>query len=188
MFFKAAGIEDSFKIACIMGSVNCICTLPGMYLIEKIGRRRLLLYGAAVQCVSHFLVGIIFRATNGTKPIWTVVFSATFIAAFAASWGPCAWVISSELFGLKTRAKQMSFAVAGNWYISLISRTYYRGFNTLLGQIGPLMSGDLENPVLGVNIAFIWGALNLACFGYVYFFIPELKGLPLECVDELFVS
>src|ERR1700682_1714276 len=100
LFFKAAGIENAFAVNCIMGGVNVFCTLPGMYLIEKIGRRKLLLYGAAVQCISHFLVGIIYRATDGTKPIFTVIFSATFIAAFAASWGPCAWVISAELFGL----------------------------------------------------------------------------------------
>jgi MFS transporter, SP family, sugar:H+ symporter len=114
MFFKAAGM-DGFKVAMIMGGVNCIFTFPGLYLVERMGRRRLLLWGAAVQFTSHFLVGIIYRATHGSQPIWTAVFSGTFVAAFAASWGPCAWVITSELFGLKTRAKQMSFAVAGNW-------------------------------------------------------------------------
>jgi len=118
MFFKQAGLEDPFKVAMIMGTVNCLCTFPGMYLVEKLGRRRLLLYGAAAQLVSHFLVGIIFVATHGSVPICTAIFSATFIAAFAASWGPCAWVITSELYSLKTRAKQMSFAVAGNWYSS----------------------------------------------------------------------
>jgi SP family sugar:H+ symporter-like MFS transporter len=115
LFFKSAGLKDEFVIAVIMGSVNFASTFPGMYLIEKIGRRKLLLYGAVVQLTSQFLVGIIYVATNGTKPIWVVIFTATFISAFAASWGPCAWVITSELFGLKTRAKQMSFAVAGNW-------------------------------------------------------------------------
>jgi MFS transporter, SP family, sugar:H+ symporter len=99
----------------ILGTVNCLFTFPGLYLIERVGRRKLLLYGAAIQSTSHFLVGIIYNATHGQKPVWTAVFSATFIAAFAASWGPCAWVITSELFGLKTRARQMSFAVAGNW-------------------------------------------------------------------------
>jgi MFS transporter, SP family, sugar:H+ symporter len=118
MFFQSAGIGDPFKIAMVMGTINCLCTFPGLYLIEKVGRRKLLLWGAVVQLTSHFLVGIIYTATNGTKPVWTAVFTGTFIAAFAASWGPCAWVITSEMFGLKTRAKQMSFASAGNWYTS----------------------------------------------------------------------
>jgi MFS family permease len=108
-----------------MGTVNCLCTFPGLFLIDRIGRRRLLLWGAVVQLVSHFLVGIIHVATHGKAPIWTAVFSGTFIAAFAATWGPCAWVITSELFGLKTRAKQMSFAVAGNWY-SFPSSVFFR--------------------------------------------------------------
>jgi|ERR1700724_1855329 len=119
MFFKSAGIENAFLVQMLMGTVNCAMTFPGLYLIEKIGRRKLLLWGAAVQLISHFLVGIIHNATKGTVPICTAIFSGTFIAAFAASWGPCAWVLTSELFGLKTRAKQMSFAVAGNWYTLL---------------------------------------------------------------------
>lgn len=119
MFFRGAGIDNPFKVAMIMGTVNCCCTIPGMYLVERMGRRKLLLYGATVQVISHLLVGIIHVATDGKQPIWTAIFSGTFIAAFAASWGPCAWILTSELFGLKTRAKQMSFATAGNWYPSL---------------------------------------------------------------------
>ena len=116
MFFKSAGMEDPFLIAMIMGTVNCLCTFPGMWLIERIGRRKLLLWGAAIQFISQGLVGAIYQGTRGSQPIFVVVFTATFIAAFAASWGPCAWVITAELFSLKTRAKQMSFAAAGNWY------------------------------------------------------------------------
>ena len=49
-----------------------------------------------------------------------------------------------------------------------------------------MMSGDADHPVLGVTVAFVWGALNVGCWAYVYFFIPELKGLDLEQVDELY--
>jgi hypothetical protein len=50
------------------------------------------------------------------------------------------------------------------------------------------MSGTLDKPALGTNIAFIWGALNFGCWLYVYLFIPELRGLELEAVDELYVA
>jgi hypothetical protein len=50
------------------------------------------------------------------------------------------------------------------------------------------MSGTLEEPALGTNIAFIWAALNFGCWLYVYLFIPELRGLELEAVDELYVA
>jgi MFS transporter, SP family, sugar:H+ symporter len=66
--------------------------------------------------------------------------------------------------------------------------TDYRGFNGLLGYVAPLISGDYDKPRLGTNVAFLWGALNVGCWAYVYFFIPELKGLQLEQVDELYVS
>lgn len=49
-----------------------------------------------------------------------------------------------------------------------------------------MLSGDADHPVLGVKVAFVWGVLNVGCWGYVYFFIPELKGLDLEQVDELY--
>jgi hypothetical protein len=48
------------------------------------------------------------------------------------------------------------------------------------------MSGTLEEPKLGTNIAFIWAALNFGCWLYVYLFIPELRSLELEAVDELY--
>jgi hypothetical protein len=48
-----------------------------------------------------------------------------------------------------------------------------------------MISGDLQHPVLGVKVAFLWGALNVGCWAYVYFFIPELRGLHLEQVDEM---
>jgi MFS transporter, SP family, sugar:H+ symporter len=116
MFFKQAGLQNPFLISMIMGTVNCLFTLPGLYMMDRVGRRTLLLWGAVIQSLSQFLVGIIYEATHGQQPIFTAIFSGVFIAGFASTWGPCAWVITSELFGLKTRAKQMSLAAAGNWY------------------------------------------------------------------------
>jgi hypothetical protein len=48
------------------------------------------------------------------------------------------------------------------------------------------MSGTLEEPKLGTNIAFIWAALNFGCWLYVFLFIPELRSLELEAVDEMY--
>jgi len=60
-----------------------------------------------------------------------------------------------------------------------------RGFNVMIAQVSPMISGSPEYPRLGTNVAFIWGALNFGCWLYVYFFIPELKGFQLEQVDEM---
>lgn len=48
-----------------------------------------------------------------------------------------------------------------------------------------MISGSPDSPKLGVNIAFLWGTLNVTCWAYVFFFIPEMKGLNLEQIDEL---
>lgn len=49
-----------------------------------------------------------------------------------------------------------------------------------------MFTGSPEKPILGVKVAFVWMTLNIGCWAYVYFFIPELKGLQLEQVDELY--
>jgi hypothetical protein len=49
-----------------------------------------------------------------------------------------------------------------------------------------MFTGSPEKPILGVKVAFVWMTLNIGCWLYVYFFIPELKGLELEQVDELY--
>jgi MFS transporter, SP family, sugar:H+ symporter len=102
--------------------VNVVSTIPGLYLVERIGRRKLLIFGAAVMTISQFVVGIIGATAaqdreNSPKAALTsiIAFVCVFIFGFACSWGPVAWVLTGELFTLKTRAKQMSIATASNW-------------------------------------------------------------------------
>ena len=103
--------------------VNVVMTLPGLYMVERLGRRRLLLGGSVVMTLAQFIVGIVGATAakgreNSPKAALNAIiaFVCIFIAGFAASWGPVAWVITGELFTLKTRAKQMSMATASNWY------------------------------------------------------------------------
>ena len=80
----------------------------------------LLLYAAALMCVCEYLVAIIgvtISVENQAGQKGLIALVCIYIAAFAATWGPIAWVITGEIFPLNVRAKAMSLSVASNWYV-----------------------------------------------------------------------
>ncbi|KAI5814579.1 general substrate transporter [Pyronema omphalodes] len=178
-FFQQSGIKAAFTIALITNLVNICSTVPGLWLVEKAGRRPLLLWGAVGMCIFHFIVAIVGVATTSDVANNVLIaFVCLFIAFFAASWGPTAWVVTGEIFPLKIRAKGLSMAVATNWL-----------FNWALAYATPyLVDEGPGNAALGSNVFFIWGGATFLCVLFVYFLIYETKGLSLEEVDELYQS
>lgn len=92
-------------------------TIPGIYLVEKLGRRKFLIYGAVWMSVCNLIIGVVAVTKAGTASANQVLvgFNLMFVGAFAATWGPGAWVLISELYPLKLRGKAMSLATASNW-------------------------------------------------------------------------
>lgn len=98
--------------------MNVLSTLPGLYLVEKLGRRDLLLLGAIGMTVSQFIVaivGTVVGTTNITAQRAGIAFTCFYIYFFASSWGPVAWVVTGEMFPLKVRARALSMTTATNW-------------------------------------------------------------------------
>jgi len=106
-----------------------------------------------------------------------------YIAFFATSWGPVAWVLTGEIFPLNIRAKGMSLAVASNWLwnFGIAYATPYLVDQSTKGQ-----PNGVATAALHVKVFFIWGSTCLGCFLFAYFFIPETKGLSLEQIDLLY--
>ena len=93
-------------------------TVPGIWGVERYGRRRLLLVGAIGMTICEFIIAIIGSTTsqsNQSAQSAEVAFVCFYIAFFASTWGPITWVITGEIFPLKVRAKAMSLSVASNW-------------------------------------------------------------------------
>ena len=178
-FFHNSGIKNPFLINVATSIVNVFMTLPGMWGVERFGRRSLLLYGAAVMCVCEYLVAIIgvtISVDNNSGQQALIALVCIYIAAFASTWGPIAWVITGEIFPLNIRAKAMSLSVASNWL-----------WNFGIGYATPyLVNTGPGNAGLGVKVFFIWGSTCLGCLIFTYFCIPETKGLSLEQVDLLY--
>lgn len=117
-YFERAGFENPFTIQVITNTVNVVSTLPGLYLVEKMGRRNLLLMGAIGMCIAQFIVaitGTVAGTTDLAAQRTAIAFVCIYIYFFASTWGPVAWVVTGELFPLKVRAKALSMTTATNW-------------------------------------------------------------------------
>jgi MFS transporter, SP family, sugar:H+ symporter len=125
-YFKNSGISNAFIITMITSSINVVSTLPGLYACDHWGRRPLLLWGAVGMCVSQFIVAVLGTTTTGqdaegnilvfniSAQKASIAFVCIYIFFFASTWGPLAWVVTGEIFPLKTRAKSLSMTTATN--------------------------------------------------------------------------
>ncbi|KAL9098688.1 MAG: hypothetical protein Q9187_009616, partial [Circinaria calcarea] len=119
-FFKSSGIGNAFIITVATNVVNVGSTIPGLYLVEKWGRRPLLFWGAVGMFVCQFIVAITGTAdpTGVAANKVLVAFVCIYIFFFASTWGPLAWVVTGEIFPLKARAKCLSMTTATNWLLN----------------------------------------------------------------------
>lgn len=190
-FFIRSGISNGFVIGIITNVVNVTMTIPGILLIDRMGRRKLLLIGAAGMMACELIVAIVgitvgSAAADGSINLVAqrvlIAFVCIYIAFFASTWGPCVWTIAGEIFPLPIRAKAMSMTVASNWLwnFAISYATPYLVNPTTTG-INGTKAADL-----GVKVFFLWGATCAICVAFVYFFVPELSGLSLEQVEVLY--
>lgn len=100
-YFTNAGFQnDPFVITVITNVVNVVSTLPGLWAVDKLGRRSLLLIGAAGMAVCQYIVaitGTVAAADNVAAQRAAIAFVCIYIFFFAASWGPVAWVVTGEV-------------------------------------------------------------------------------------------
>jgi SP family sugar:H+ symporter-like MFS transporter len=157
-YFSRAGFSNPFITTVITNSVNVASTFPGLYLVEKLGRRRLLLMGAIGMSVCQFIVasvGTSLPTTNLPAQRASIAFVCIYIFFFASSWGPVAWVVTGELYPLKARAKCLSMTTASNWLL-----------NWAIAFATPYMV-DPEHANLGSKVFFVWGSFCFVCIAFV---------------------
>ncbi|KAG6007305.1 hypothetical protein E4U21_006115 [Claviceps maximensis] len=172
--FEAANVKDPVLTQLILGAVNVVMTFAGLYVVEKFGRRWPLFLGALWQAAWL----LIFSAIGTVKPpdknpvsgIIMIVSACMYIASFAATWGPTAWVVIGETFPLRTRSKQASLATAGNWL-----------GNFMVGFLTPLATKGIS-----YSFGFVFFGTNMAAALLVWFFLYESRTLSLEHVDLMY--
>lgn len=177
-FYSSTGVSNYYLMSFITYAVNTLFTIPGILLIEIIGRRLLLLGGGIGMTISNLIiaiVGVSVSDDNISSKV-CIAFSCVFIAFFAASWGGGVWALTSDLFGISIRQKAISITASTNWLV-----------NFVFAFITPYLIDTGEHTAaLGTKIFFIWGGLNFMGVIFVYLIVYETKGLKLEEVDYMY--
>jgi SP family sugar:H+ symporter-like MFS transporter len=158
----------------VIGVVNVLMTIIAIKIIDRVGRKPMLYAGVAGMVASLVVLGVSLSVLptphhpGDPAAVITLVCLGTFIASFAATWGPVVWVMIPEVLPLSVRGTAMGVAVVGNWGANfLVSQT----FPPLLSKFGP-------GPVfLG------YAALGIVAFFFVKQFVTETKGRSLEKIE-----
>jgi SP family arabinose:H+ symporter-like MFS transporter len=168
--FKSIGLgsNSAFSQTFIIGVVNTLFTFVALWLVDKQGRRKLLLFGVSGMILCLFAIGLCFYLNIVTGP-WLLIFILGYIACFASSLGPIPWIVISEIFPNRTRGTAMSFSTLMLWIGVLI-----------VTQLTPIL---LEN-VGGAVMFWIFMVNALFLLGYTWRRIPETKNLTLEEIEQ----
>jgi sugar porter (SP) family MFS transporter len=168
--FQAAGsaTDNSLFQSIILGLVNFLMTMVALWLVDKKGRKALLIWGALGMVVSLACLSFEFAMPKQNGMI-VLVALLVYIAFFAASFAPVMWVIITEIYPNKIRGVAMSFSTAISWLCTFISV-----------YLAPIIQGGL-----GLQYLFgLFGILSIMAFLFVIFWIPETKGKSLEQIEK----
>jgi len=181
--FNIAGFSSSSSMAqsVILGVTNLIFTLVAMAIIDKVGRKKMLLFGqlGMVLVLGLFGYGLL---TGNIGGYWLVVLLVAYIAFFAASQGAVVWVLLSEMFPNIIRARGASVGSLANWIVSALLNLV---FPTVIGLFGASQAAHKT----GLSSAFLFFAV-LTFVGYIYLKrnIIETNGKTLEQIEKEVLS
>jgi sugar porter (SP) family MFS transporter len=170
-----------------VGVVNVAFTIISMFMIDKLGRRKLYFIGLAGMVVALAAMGTCFalQATLGDSIKWvTISLIWVYIAFFAISLGPLGWLIISEVFPLSVRGIGSSIGALSNWLFNgIVAFTFFKLVKglTMPGTEIMLKGEDLGNPA---GAFFLYALVGILSIVWGYFFIPETKNVTLEKIEE----
>ncbi|GAB7365035.1 hypothetical protein MBLNU230_g5816t1 [Neophaeotheca triangularis] len=172
LVFEQAGWHG--RRAILMTGINGITyllsTIPPWYLVDRLGRRLILLSGAVAMIISLSAISYFIFLNIDWTPQLVVAFVMIYNAAFGASWGPIPWLYPPEILPLSIRAKGASLSTASNW-----------AFNWLVGEMTPILQDAIQWRLYLVHAFFC-----AVSFVVVWFIYPETANVRLEDMNSLF--
>ncbi|KAK7418137.1 hypothetical protein QQX98_004112 [Neonectria punicea] len=160
----------------VVGVINFFSTIPAIMYMDRWGRKKVLIIGAVGMSVSQFIVGTIYAvykdslASHPAAGWASAVFIWLYISNFAFSIGCVNWIMPSEIFPPGVRSQAVGVAIGTNWLS-----------NFIVALITPRMLAAIE---FGTFYFFFGFCLFLGV--WVFFFVPETKGVRIEEMDKLF--
>jgi sugar porter (SP) family MFS transporter len=170
----AAGIPSAsgaILATAVIGLTNVIMTIVAMWLIDRVGRRPLLLVGIAGMAVCLGILGAAFRMQAETSTVaWVAVMTLmAYVAFFAISLGPIFWLLIAEIYPLQIRGLAEGTAAGSNWIFNLVVSIT---FLSLVQAMGPSWT------------FWLYGVLSIAAFVFSYYMVPETRGRTLEEIEQ----
>ncbi|CAN9438783.1 unnamed protein product [Alternaria alternata] len=177
--FRSVGISNSFVTSMILGGVNFGMTFPGLYIVEKFGRRPALITGAlwmfmcflVFASLGHFALENDDGTSNQGVGYAMITFACLFIAGYAMTWGPIVWAVVGEIYPSRYRAKAMALATASNWT-----------WNFLISFFTPYITAAID-----YQYGYVFAACCFLGAIVVYFFVCESHGRTLEEIDTMYI-
>jgi len=188
--FLMAGFADAQAAvwaSVSVGVVNVAFTILSLFMIDRLGRRKLYFIGLSGMVIALLALGTCFalQATLGDSIKWlTISLVWVYIAFFAISLGPLGWLIISEVFPLSVRGIGSSIGALSNWLFNgIVAFTFFKLVKglTMPGTSIILKGEDLGNPAGAFYLYALVGILSIV---WGYFFIPETKNVTLEKIEE----
>jgi SP family sugar:H+ symporter-like MFS transporter len=181
--WRAVGFDESnsLLISVITSVTNVVVTFVAIFLVDRVGRKPILLTGSILMTVSLGAMALAFAFATGSgqdvslPAPWggiALVAANIFVVGFGASWGPLVWVLLGEIFPSRIRGKALGVAAGAQWIANFAITVSF-----------PAMSNWSLPLTYGMYALF--AALS---FVYVALRIPETKGMELEQTETLFVK
>lgn len=172
ILFQRLGLSDvtSRLIAAANGTEYFFASLIAIFIIDRIGRRKLMLFGAVGQCITMILLAVLGSVRGSGAQVVSAVLLFVFNSFFAIGWLGMTWLYPAEIVGLEIRAPANALSTSSNWIFNFV----------VVMVTGP----SFNNISWGTYIVF--AALNAFIIPVVYFFFPETAGRSLEDMDVVF--
>lgn len=153
-----------------VGVVNLVLTLVAMQLIDRVGRRPLLLASLGGMALSLFALGLAFSLPQLASHLglFAVTGLMAYVGCFAVGLGPVFWLLLSEIYPLRIRGRAMSVATVVNWSANLLVASSFLTLTRLLGKAYTFWS---------------YAAVSTGAWIFAFFFVPETKGRSLEEIE-----
>ncbi|MGA2587906.1 MAG: sugar porter family MFS transporter [Candidatus Aminicenantales bacterium] len=169
-FFETAGLARGAAIlqSTIVGLVNVLFTIVAIALVDRVGRKPLLLTACGGMGVSFILLGAAFKFQLFSGGL-VLVFTLLYIAFFAMAMGPIVWVVIAEIFPTRIRGQAMAIATVALWFADFVVSLSF-----------PVIADKLHE-----SFAFwLYAGMCVVDFIFMLFFLPETKGKSLEDIER----
>jgi len=193
--FQSAGFNDAKAVALSVAGSQVVATAIACLIVDKSGRKVLLMIGGLAMAISLLLLGIyydiakiplapgektisIFGHASHSVPLgqisWLAIVSViVYIIVFSLGWGPLPWLLMSEIFPPRARGFASGMVTLVNWtLVFVVTKTFNLMTLTFYKQ----------------GTFWFFGAFSLASFFFVMFFVPETKGKTLEEIELMFTQ